>query len=82
MKGRGNLNKNYYHFKLTEFENNIVKCIRKFKTYKTLIEYLPIDISRQRLLYHIKKPREERKILKNYNIEKIKEPTYIIQYYA
>ena len=82
MKGIGNLNKNYYHFKLTEFENNMVKCIRKFKTYKTLIEYLPIDISRQRLLYHMKKSRDKRSILQNYDIEKIKEPTFIIHYHA
>tara|TARA_Y100000310_G_scaffold200180_1_gene200178 strand:- start:3 stop:251 length:249 start_codon:yes stop_codon:yes gene_type:complete len=82
MKGKGNLNKKYYHFKLTEYENDMIKCIRKFKTYKTLIDYLPIDISRQRLHYYMKKTRENRKILKDYIIEKIKEPTFIIQYYA
>lgn len=80
MKNKGNSNKNYYHFKLTEYKDNMAISTRKFKTYKQLIDFLPIDISRQRLLYHLKKNRQQRKILKNYDIEKIKEPTFIIHY--
>ncbi len=82
MKNQGDQNKKFYHFKLTEFDDtNCIKCVKRFKTYKSLIEYLPIAISRQRLAYHMKRPRDKRSVLANYDLLRIKEPSYVICYY-